>query len=1002
MCSLLAGAVFAGTFGTVVPIGGQASDIALDEARGLVYVANYTAGRVDVVSMATQKVKTTIAVAAYPASIALSPTGQYLVMTHMASFVAPLTPAFGMTVVRLDSSGNATGKQTYTFGSAPLGVAFGEDGLALVVTATEFDLFDPATGSIQELAPMADVLQLMDLPPSDNGVITPRNVVNASLASSGDRGTVWGLIGLTPATATGANAQDSFVLIRYDVGQKDVHLTFHSSTPMMGPRVVSTNETGTRVLGGWSLNHFRGFQLAQFPDVLGNVAVGSHAIDSNLGLVYAQVPTSSWTPATPPVLQVLELDNLTVRESLKLKENLAGRSLLTQDGSVMYSVSDSGLYILPVGQLNQLPRVVASQEDLLFKGSWCNSGALTQQISIVDPGNNHTAFSLSANIPGVSFSPSSGITPATVTVSADTNSYRGAQGTSSGLITITSSSAINIPPPIRILINNREPDQRGTIVNVPGKLVDIAADPDRNRIYVLRQDKNQVLVFDASNYRQIATMRTGNTPWSMAITFDHKYLITGADNSQVANVFRLDTLQSQDWIVFPGGHYPRWIAASGRAVLASTRVAGPKHKIDSIEVPNSRAVELPSLGIWENDIDINTALSASPTGGSILIAEANGKVMLYDANVDRFVVQRQDVTELSGTFAALSDDIFAVDNLVLNPSLVTVQTLETGSGLTSGFAMVDGLGLRTTAPDSASPGVIERIDFDQAAIVRPTRFVEAPVLVPPSGAGFVRSLAPLPSGTIAVLSTSGFVVLPGAYDAAVADPHIDSIASAADQSPAVAPGGLFTVRGSNLSPVNIATNEIPLPTALGDSCMTINGVLVPLVFVSPSQINGQIPFTVSGDSTMILRTPAGVSNNFDFPIDANAPAVFLTSVPGWDGLTPTVVRAGNNEMVTPTNPLHPNDQIVIYLTGLGLVSPDVKSGYPGPADPLAEALAATSVFLGNSPLSVSFAGLTSCAPGVYQINAQLPSKGMPTGMSVPLTITQGGVQTTVHVRVVKP
>ena len=42
MCSVLAGALFAGTFGTVVPIGGQASDLALDEARGVVYVANYT------------------------------------------------------------------------------------------------------------------------------------------------------------------------------------------------------------------------------------------------------------------------------------------------------------------------------------------------------------------------------------------------------------------------------------------------------------------------------------------------------------------------------------------------------------------------------------------------------------------------------------------------------------------------------------------------------------------------------------------------------------------------------------------------------------------------------------------------------------------------------------------------------------------------------------------------------------------------------------------------
>src|SRR5579863_5144070 len=40
------------TFGTVVPIGGEAADIALDEARGVLYIANFTANRIDVMSLA--------------------------------------------------------------------------------------------------------------------------------------------------------------------------------------------------------------------------------------------------------------------------------------------------------------------------------------------------------------------------------------------------------------------------------------------------------------------------------------------------------------------------------------------------------------------------------------------------------------------------------------------------------------------------------------------------------------------------------------------------------------------------------------------------------------------------------------------------------------------------------------------------------------------------------------------------------------------------------------
>ena len=63
-----------------------------------------------------------------------------------------------------------------------------------------------------------------------------------------------------------------------------------------------------------------------------------------------------------------------------------------------------------------------------------------------------------------------------------------------------------------MLVNSKSPDQRGTIVDVPGNLVDMLADSIRNQFYILRQDKNQLLVFDGSNYTQVATFRTGNLP----------------------------------------------------------------------------------------------------------------------------------------------------------------------------------------------------------------------------------------------------------------------------------------------------------------------------------------------------------------------------------------------------------------------------------------------------------------------------------------------------------
>ena len=66
-------------------------------------------------------------------------------------------------------------------------------------------------------------------------------------------------------------------------------------------------------------------------------------------------------------------------------------------------------------------------------------------------------------------------------------------------------------------------------------------------------------------------MRTGNTPVQMAMTQDWRYLIVGNDNSQIASVFDLQTLLPSQPIEFPAGYYPRSVAVSSRAIIATSR-----------------------------------------------------------------------------------------------------------------------------------------------------------------------------------------------------------------------------------------------------------------------------------------------------------------------------------------------------------------------------------------------------------------------------------------------
>jgi uncharacterized protein (TIGR03437 family) len=983
----------AATFGTVVPIGGHASDIALDESRGVLYIANFTANRIEVMSLADGSIRTSMNVALQPGSISISPDNQFLLVAHFGNVAAPDTSKNALTLINLNDST----RQTFSIGDTPLAVAFVADGTALVVTSTSILQFDPISGALNVLDTFA-ALATQTLPAKPGTF--PTQVILAQIETTPDRTAAF-------CVADDGKAQ---VFFKFDLKKGSIFAQGFITSPKALPRLAVSADGVWTMVGQYQMNATNHPVLNQFPNSIVSTNIGANAVDSKKGVIYSQILTldpkaaaSASAVASPPVLYVLDADNLTVRETISLPENLTGRAVLNSAADVLYAASDSGVVVMPVGRLNQFHRVATAQSDVMVSGNFCNRSVIVQNLTITDPGGGNTDFTLTVNQPGVSISPSSGITPATVQVRVDPNSFQNQNGTVAVPVTISSVTAVNVPRPVRLLINNRNPDQRGTAVNVPGTLTDVLADPKRNQIYVVRQDLNQVLVFDSTNFKQIATLRTANTPTQMAITFDQQYLLVGHDNSQFAYVYDLDSLQPQTPIAFPFGHYPRQVAVSGKSMLGLVRdVTGDAPgAIDRIDFASRVATQLPSLGVYINNVNPGGVLAAAPNGGSIMAAMPDGNVMLYDANADTFTISRKDYTSLSGGYAASSYDTYVVGPNLLNASLVLQSTLETGSGAAAGFAFVDQTAIRTTTPAATSPGVIQRVDPAGSLGIKPTRMVESPLMASPIGTSpLMRTLAPLydRSGVIS-LSTSGFMVLPWNYDAAVAPPKITSIVNAADGTKPVAPGGLISVYGQQMSPVNLATKEIPLPTALGESCLTVNGLPVPMLFVSGQQINGQLPFNVDGNATMTLRTPGGISDNFNFTIFSAAPSIFRSGTAGPDTGLATIYRADNNQLVTPTNPIHPSDTIVIYATGLGRTQPSVDAGLPSPADPLGAAIIVPQVFLGGVPLNIQYAGLVPGEVGVYQINATVPLK-VPQGLSIPLIVTQGGSATELSVRVV--
>ncbi len=1058
----LAGAALAGTFGTVIPIGGEAVDLALDEPRGVLYVANFTSNCIDVISLSTGRIQTQINNLNNPSSISVSPDDHWLIVARYGNTTAPASLTNGITLIDLT---NNYAQTSFQLGNPPLGVAFGLDGNALIVTTSDFELYNPSSGQIQLLATIAQVAtNAIPQPPAT----FPLQFTEATMTTSRDGLTIAGFGGGSP-----------YLVFRYSVATETISSSYYTSSPAGGPRVVSLADDGSlETIAWWEMDsNFN--DIAEFLLPSGALNLGTHVIDSSRNLVYAEVPATaggggtggSSTTSSTPELAIMDSDNLETEEQIQIPEILSGKSVLTNDHNTMYSISTSGVTVLPVGSLNKYHRLATSVEDLAFRGNFCNRGQELQTFVISDPGGNATHFSITPNQAGVLVSPATGTTPAVVTVAVDPTAFAGQTGTAVTSLTISSpdNSVIDIPQTMRVAVSSPQPVQRGAAIDIPGTVVDIMADPVRTAYYVLRQDKNQVYVFNSQNNTQTATLRTCTKPTSLAISIDTNYLMVGCDAAHIIPVYDLNLLQEVGYMASPED-YMESIAVSNNAIWAYTRsgVDGT-YGLDLINLAFGTVTSRPQLGVWENSTLASQGMvSASPNGANIVYAGEDGGVMIYSAVAGTWVASRGDYASLSGSAAASNYGQYIVQNHLLDSSGAPQADLPTTGGFAAGVEFVNQTGYYTTsAPVLAaletganSPGTIAQVNVSNGTLISPTPMVESPLLAVTAGlgnyaiptcstvttgsqsvqtcdstvGGITTSTVTTCSGvgtgnstcttqtttgpavtsatglgrTMAVLNdqsaiinltTSGITVLPSTYAASVALPVINNVVSAADGVSAPAPGGLIEILGSQMSPASLATSEIPLPTALADSCVTINGQPMPLIFVSTSQINAQMPSQASGDVTVQVLTPGGTSDSFNLVVPPTSPAVFLTGTAGPETNIPTIVLDNNGQLVTDSNPIHPGDSLTIYLTGCGQTAPAVPDGQAAPMSPLSVAVTAPAVTLGGMNLPTSFGGLTPGQVGLCQINVSVPG-GAQQGLSVPLTITQGSGTQTLNVRVI--
>lgn len=268
-----------------------------------------------------------------------------------------------------------------------------------------------------------------------------------------------------------------------------------------------------------------------------------------------------------------------------------------------------------------------------------------------------------------------------------------------------------------------------------------------------------------------------------------------------------------------------------------------------------------------------------------------------------------------------------------------------------------------------------------------------------AGTAQVTVLNPPPGGGPS--SPMPFTILAGRP--AVNPGGMVNAASFGGQPPA--PGSIGSLFGIGLAAAPLSSETFPLPTTLGGTRVELNGIAAPLIFVSPTQINFQIPWQLAGQTQVsVVVTVDGVASN--------AQTVNLSSFsPGLFALTQTgtgqgaILIAGTAAIAAPSGsfpgarPVRRGESISTFCTGLGPVTNPPASGAPASAELLSATTTTPSVTIGGLPARVSFSGLAPGFVGLYQVNAEVPLSA-PIGDSVSVALTIGGaVSNTVTIAV---
>jgi minor extracellular serine protease Vpr len=205
-------------------------------------------------------------------------------------------------------------------------------------------------------------------------------------------------------------------------------------------------------------------------------------------------------------------------------------------------------------------------------------------------------------------------------------------------------------------------------------------------------------------------------------------------------------------------------------------------------------------------------------------------------------------------------------------------------------------------------------------------------------------------------------------------------AASSQTGPGLAPGSYISIFGAALadSTLVFSTPYLPLSLANVSVGFDVPGVArtsypARIHFVSPGQINVQVPWELAGRAAADLKVSIGdfSSATVRIALQDVSPAAFEYTDPASGRLLAAALDE-NFALVTAAAPVRRGRVVQLYANGLGPVTNTPPTGEPAGAQPLSQCRVQPEVTIGGQNASVQFCGLAPGFVGLYQLNVTVP------------------------------